>query len=106
MMHPKLTETAQKQLKSRYECLAKDGCLEVYFINCDQQPNMNDCGLYAIANATEFLSEGGNPICMYDNTRMRQHLIDCLEKGVLSPFPKSMKRRRIKQATKQTLIVL
>ena len=45
MTPPKLTEFTQKQLKSRYECLSKDGCLEVYLINCDQQPNMNDCGL-------------------------------------------------------------
>ncbi|MPC38862.1 hypothetical protein E2C01_032378 [Portunus trituberculatus] len=51
MTPSKLTESAQKQLKSRYECLAKDGCLEVYLINCDQQPNMNDCGLYAIGNS-------------------------------------------------------
>lgn len=102
MSLPKLTESAQKQLKSRYKCLAKDGCLEVYLINCDQQPNVNDCGLYSIANATEFLSEDGNPMSIYDNTRMRQHLIECLENGVLLPFPKSMKRKRGRQSTKQT----
>lgn len=55
--------------------LTKNECLEVYLINCDQQPNMNDCGLYAIANATEFLSEDGSPMSIYDITWMRQHLV-------------------------------
>lgn len=40
----RMAESAQKQLKS-YECLAKDGYLEVFLFNFDQQPNINDCGL-------------------------------------------------------------
>lgn len=39
MTPKKMTESAQRQLISRYESLAKDGCLEVYLIHCDQQPN-------------------------------------------------------------------
>ena len=42
MTPPKLTESAQKQLKSRYECLAKDSAQKCI-------SNVNDCGLYAIS---------------------------------------------------------
>ena len=88
----KLTESTKHQLKTRYSSLVNDdGYLQVYIIPCDQQPNGNDCGLYAIANAIEFLVD--NPSNhQYDNSKMRQHLIQCFEVGVLSSFPKLCRR--------------
>ena len=61
--------------------------LYVYFMNADIQINGNDCGLYAIANATE-ICHGFDPVNVsFDQTRLRSHLRRCLETGVLSRFP-------------------
>ena len=53
-----------------------------------QQTGSNDCGLFAIANATE-LCFGGNPSSViYDQASMRKHLLNCFLQDKLTPFPK------------------
>lgn len=62
--------------------------------NLQVQPNGSDCGLFAIASATE-LVHGCDPVlCHWDNEKMRQHLLCCLENGYISRFP-CTKRRRV-----------
>lgn len=63
-------------------------------INIMPQPNSCDCGIFAIACATE-LAYGHDPaLCCWDVTQMRQHLQLCFESGKLSQFP-TTKRRRV-----------
>ena len=62
-------------------------------INVETQLNSYDCGVLAIANATE-LALGRDPVvCRWDTTRMRQHLKSCLEKGLMNSFPMLGTRR-------------
>ena len=62
-------------------------------MNVIYQPNANDCGVHAIAYATE-LSYGADPVtCTWHVKKMRRHLLLCLESGVLTRFPKIGERR-------------
>jgi len=58
-------------------------------VNVHAQPNACDCGLYAIAYATELVHGCDPALCLFDNGDMRQHLLCCLEKGSLSRQAKS-----------------
>ena len=61
--------------------------LHVQLANVQMQRNTHDCGLFAIANATT-LAFGKNPVNQtYDSTKMRSHLIKCLENKEITPFP-------------------
>ena len=63
-------------------------------MNTMAQPNLFDCGLFAIANATE-IAFGYNPSkCVWDLQNARSHLIKCLETGKMERFP-VVKERRI-----------
>jgi len=57
---------------------------------CSQQPNSNDCGLYAAAFAFEIATDECYDLMRnYDTSQMRQHLEECLTMGLLIPFPAS-----------------
>ena len=58
-------------------------------VNVHAQPNACDCGLYAIAYATELVHGCDPALCLFDN--MRQHLLCCL--GHLSRFLCTNRRR-------------
>ncbi len=62
--------------------------------NMQSQNNSFDCGVYAIATATELAHKRDPCICHWDPSTFRLHLVDCLQKGKLSPFP-IVKRRRV-----------
>ena len=51
-----------------------------------QQPNSNNCGLFAITIATT-ISFKTNPEQSYKESEMRQHLLQCFEKGAITLFP-------------------
>ena len=51
------------------------------------QQGSNDCGVFAIAYATD-LAHGNDPASFrYKQEVLRTHFMDCLEKKTLSPFP-------------------
>ena len=61
--------------------------IKVLFTEVSWQPNPNDCGLYAIANAV-CDALGIDPTTQgYVTSEMRQHLISCFEKNEISPLP-------------------
>ncbi len=57
----------------------------VNLMESQKQKGVADCGLFAIAKATS-IAYGANPRG-YVQTSMRQHLVNCLESGVLTIFP-------------------
>ncbi|XP_064388500.1 uncharacterized protein LOC135336575 [Halichondria panicea] len=57
----------------------------INMVESQKQEGVVDCGLFAIANATS-LAYGTNP-GSYVQSLMRQHLVNCLESGVLPMFP-------------------
>ena len=83
------TSDITKQLKARYaHNIDKDNRLTVHVTPSAKQLNRADFGVYAIAYAIEIVS-GGGPNIIYDSDKMRQHLIECLETSLLTPFPRS-----------------
>ncbi|OCT76378.1 hypothetical protein XELAEV_18031577mg, partial [Xenopus laevis] len=83
-----LTDAIKKQIRECYGgAVTSDPVQMTIILDVDQQPNSFDCGVYAIANAFEFLSNR-NPSCKYNQTKMRRHLIYFLEKGRFTAFPK------------------
>ena len=62
-------------------------------INVETQTNSHDCGVFAVAMATE-LALGGDPASVrWDTKKMRQHLKSCLEEGTMRHFPMLGRRR-------------
>ena len=48
---------------------------------------ISDCGLFAIAFATD-LAYGNEPgSYKYDQAKLREHFLDCLSKNVMAPSP-------------------
>ena len=76
------------QLKQIYRGKAeKNGSLIVNEMSVQQQENFYDCGLFAIAFAFH-LAQGDEPSALnFDCKKLRQHLVECFEKEILSPFP-------------------
>ena len=72
--------------------------LEVKVPRVQQQPNSYDCGLFSIANVVEFCFKPDcfNTRVTYSTSKMREHLIQCLESGNMTPFPKEAVRGRCK----------
>ena len=59
------------------------------------QSNGYDCGLFALANATA-LCDGTDPSTLsFDQSKLRQHFLACIEKNNLQPFPVRGQRRII-----------
>lgn len=70
----------------------------IELMNTDSQSNSNDCGLYALVVDTELVLEGNPVICEWDDSRMRQHLWHCLERGEMARFP-VVKLRQVASGT-------
>lgn len=65
----------------------KSGRLMIIEMPVQQQVNHADCGLFSIAFAYH-LALGDEPSALhFDNTKFRQHLIQCFQNEELSPFP-------------------
>ena len=62
-------------------------------MNVQSQKSSSDCGIFAIANATE-LAYGRDPIhCQWKAEVLRRHLITCLEDKTITQFPLEKERR-------------
>lgn len=63
-------------------------------VNAQRQTNSTDCGVFAIAVATE-LAYGRDPrLCLWDISSMRKHLKEALEASKIEPFPLKQARRQ------------
>ena len=106
-----LTSAKEIQLCQIYENNGSD--IDVFVISPVLQTNHSDCGVYAIANAVEFANNGlqsclDEMTCdwIYDEDKMRIHLLKCFEKKQLTPFPKIGRKHRIKLKPKHHKIVI
>lgn len=57
------------------------------------QSGSSDCGLFVIAFATALIYECQPGLFLFDQDKMRQHLISCFENGQITPFPMKTIRR-------------
>ncbi len=82
--------------------------LHFEIMNIQGQNNSYDCGIFAVACATELAYEKDPVMCSWDTQQMRQHLISCLEQGQMHRFPIKKIRRiglgmRIRSSTKESI---
>ena len=86
-----LNRISKKSVQALYRnCVDSMGHLAISFLPVQQQidADRHNCGVFAIAFAAEIL-DGKSPANVnFDVAKMRDHLITCLEKQQLSPFPK------------------
>lgn len=62
-------------------------------MNVGKQTGATDCGLFALANLT-CLVLGLDPVRItYYQQEMREHLVGCFEKRIISPFPIAKTRK-------------
>ena len=86
-----VTKKATKMICSFFKC--SSDALHFDLINVETQTNTHDCGVFAVAMATE-LALGGDPAsCRWDTKKIRQHLKTCLEEGTMRRFPTLGQRR-------------
>ncbi|CAG2252650.1 unnamed protein product [Mytilus edulis] len=72
-----------------------------------QQTNSVDCGVFALAYATEFCYSNfpaGKDLAFNVN-EMRDHLVHCLTKQQLLPFPRQKNRKSLKLRINTSIIV-
>jgi hypothetical protein len=83
-----LKNNIQIQLSQLYSSEKNNLCVKVPRVQ--QQPNSNDCGLFAIAQTVDFCYSGGrfNFKHQYIVSEMREHLFHCFVNEKMSPFPK------------------
>ena len=94
------------QLGAKYREKARRGSLDVDICHVEHQRGSSDCGLYAVAYATD-LANGIDPLKMsYSSEEMRPHFIKCLERSKLIPFPKELKLARAERATRVVTDIL
>ena len=78
--------------------------LVVTVIPLQQQSQPNICGVFSIAAA--FHASSGDDVgsLSFDETKMRPHLIHCLEEGELTPFPMSASSH-VKRANSENIVI-
>ena len=79
-----------KQMAYMIAPTSKEMALE--WADIQKQVGGSDCGLFTIAVATSLYCGVLPQECFWDQTRMRKHLCDCFDKGVMFEFPKTSQR--------------
>ena len=67
--------------------------IKLNFMDVQMQSGVNDCGLFSIAIATALVMGQQPGAFLFDQKKMRAHLIKCLERQVMSMFPIMRQRR-------------
>ena len=60
----------------------------------EKQTNKSDCGVFAIAFAMAICNKQRPELLCFDITKMRRHLYNCVEDGLMRHFPASHRQRR------------
>ena len=67
----------------------------MHFLLLQMQTNMSDCGVqFAIAFAMAMCNGQRPELLCFDITKMRRHLYNCLEDGLMRHFPTYHRQRR------------
>ena len=70
-------------------------------MNVQPQDNGNDCGLFAIAYATELANRHDPTRCHWSTGSLRSHLLSCFEKQSMSQFP--VEKERMSNRTRKSI---
>ena len=102
-LYNKPSQNAIEQHSSR---LLKHNGRTITFLNekVQKQRELSNCGLFALAFATDLCHELDPANEQYDQTAMRQHYVKCLESKAMIPFPKTAKRVPCQMTCIKTLV--
>ena len=95
-----LTASLEEQLVQIYSPLARDESLVIFAVCVQQQSGGTDSVLFATAFALHAVMRKNFKTICFEQSLMRQHLLECLQNEVLTEFPQltspSAKPRRSK----------
>ncbi|XP_065656055.1 uncharacterized protein LOC136081804 isoform X1 [Hydra vulgaris] len=80
--------------------MVKDAFLKIQFKDFQKQSGGLDCGLFAIAVATDLCYNHDPSIKCYKQELMRDHLLKCFSDNHLTPFPIETSERKEKKQSK------
>ena len=80
-----VTMQLKKAICSFFRCTSD--ILNFEIMNVMKQQNLYDCGIYALAFATESANDKEPTLCHWDSQKMRKQLEICFERGVMMRFP-------------------
>jgi hypothetical protein len=103
-------ETLVKNLK---KLVAKSNSLqsfEDFLIECSietvqKQPDLVMCGLFSIAFAYDLCQDADPIFKKYDSSKMRQHLLKCLEQNYFEEFPQLSKFENVYRVDSQIIFI-
>ena len=75
----------------------------IEFVDVQEQRGASDCGLFALAFLTSICNGQDPATQLYDQKAMTSHLLQCIEKGVMKPFPASSGREH-EQPAKEAML--
>jgi hypothetical protein len=75
------------QISNLYSIPANHSALMIKRQSVQQQKGCVDCGLFAIVYAVEVCSRRNPEEAIFVQEKIRSHLLQCLSKGVVMPFP-------------------
>ena len=70
--------------------------VDVYSLNMQQQSGFDDCGLFAIACAFELAISINPANIKFDQSKMRNHLAECINENIIKRFPQCDRKSKIK----------
>lgn len=79
------SDDVQLQIAAIMHCEADTITLEVQ--STQKQRGPNDCALFAIAYAVDLCCENDPTMLWYNQHKMREHLVECLQEKKMRPFP-------------------
>ena len=86
-----LSPSVERHIAQMYGPLITDNGLLLSVVPIQQQEGANNCGVFAIAAAYHAAARGDLGSMVFDEGKMRNHLIKCFEQGRLTRFPQTTK---------------
>ena len=88
----KVSDSIVKQLCEIRKC--SQSMLNIVSIPVQQQLNACDCGVFAVAFATDLAYDKDPAVQHYDTHKIRTHLLHSLQSRLITPFPTTNKRTK------------
>jgi hypothetical protein len=105
-LRPQPSPAIVKQLKTLYrKLLDSESKLELTVLAVQKQPNANDCGVFAVANAFMLASGTLPQNVTFDCEQMRKHLLICLQTKSMLPFPCVAAKKRGRPRISHNLVL-
>lgn len=97
VLYDSLPHARQPIVEANIACLLRtsEDSFDVAVAPCQYQINSDDCGVMAIAFATELLFGGDPSTACFIQSQLRKHLKMCLRNKALTPFPKGGHVRKV-----------